>query len=226
MIINTDLSRLFNIDLEGKSIGAVSYVQRCSPYYQQYAKSLRGDKWQTYFNAGVLLFDIEKTVKENITDRSLEYLFSHKNDKGEFFEDQDALNAVCLDNVKLLDRRWLILVRVKKMPPQLDNSFILHYNQKPWYSYVPADDIWWNFAARTPFYRRIIEKNRQSIIHHKIKVQTAYLLISLLRLLHLDNWAKRYIPMLTLPMLFERVSALKNMAAFEHLMNPVDASVK
>ncbi|MDR2107327.1 MAG: hypothetical protein LBO73_02310 [Holosporaceae bacterium] len=100
-----DVAELFDTDLKGKSIGA---ARDCAVYCKaltERAKSLKGAEWQKYLNSGVLLFDIQKTLKQDLTGKLLSYLSSCKNNIGFFFEYQDALNAVCGDDVQLIDKR-------------------------------------------------------------------------------------------------------------------------
>ncbi|MDR0580573.1 MAG: glycosyltransferase family 8 protein [Holosporaceae bacterium] len=179
MIINADIEKLFSVDLEGKTIGAVSYVTQCSPSFQKNAKKIRGNKWLSYFYPGVMVFDIKKAIDKNITNRSLEFLETIQNSKEKFSEDQDALNAAC-DDVKLLDGKWLLLVGdVKRPSKRLEDNYIVHYCHKPWREYVNLDEAWWNCAAQTPFYRDILLRNWRLIIKKMMDIQTSYFYMSL-----------------------------------------------
>ena len=182
MIINADIEKLFSVDLEGKTIGAVSYVTRCSQSFQKNAKAIRGDKWLSYFFPGVMAFDIKKAIAKNITNRSLEFLAT-KSSKERFCEDQDALNAAC-DDVKLLDERWLLLVGSTKRPSErLKDNYIVHYCNKPWRESTSLDDVWWNCAAQTPFYRDILLHNWKLIIGKMVDIEISYFLSYVFRIL-------------------------------------------
>jgi lipopolysaccharide biosynthesis glycosyltransferase len=216
MIINADIEKLFSVDLEGKTIGAISYGTQCSQGFQQNAKKIKGDKWLSYFFSGVMVFDIKKAMDENITNRSLEFLATIQNSKEKFFEDQDALNAAC-DNVKLLDKRWLLLVGDEKRPSKrLEDNYIVHYCSKPWYEYAHLDNVWWDCAAQTPFYRDILLRNWRLIIKKMMDIQTSYFYMSLGHW-----WFSTFLPKYEkqLPIASHKQKLLDSleMAAYKHL---------
>jgi lipopolysaccharide biosynthesis glycosyltransferase len=95
------------MNLEGKSLGAIRDSSNLPILYSKHVEYIK-EKWKKkeYFNAGVLLFDIEKAIKICLTTRCLDYLSAQSADQKEFFEDQDALNVVCHDDVKLIDDMW------------------------------------------------------------------------------------------------------------------------
>jgi lipopolysaccharide biosynthesis glycosyltransferase len=159
LVALTDVAKLFDTDLKGKSIGAVrdSGIVNWKSVAER-AKLLKGAEWQKYFNSGVLLFDIQKTLKRDLIGKLLSYLSSCKNNTGIFFEDQDALNAVCGDDVQLIDERWNVLsyCSAKDMIPAKD-ILIMHYvGCKPWKENLKLDDLWWKYAEKTPYYRRLV----------------------------------------------------------------------
>jgi lipopolysaccharide biosynthesis glycosyltransferase len=175
LIALADIAELFDTDLKGNSIGAVrDYVVSV-----EYAQSVRGNKWREYFNSGVLLFDVKKAMKEDIGNRCLEYLFSRKNDAGAFAEDQDALNAVCISNLKLMEYKWnaQAFYPEENLIPGKD-ILIMHYAcPKPWKYNIGFGDLWWKYAEKTPYYRRLVlEKYLIHIPAKAIKYCYLYLL--------------------------------------------------
>ncbi|MDR2645993.1 MAG: glycosyltransferase family 8 protein [Holosporaceae bacterium] len=222
IIINSDISELFNVDMNGKSVGAVKDRSMCTNS-RKYVKRIKGKKNGDYFNAGVMLFNIDKTARENITDKCLEYLFSRKDGKDEFLEDQDALNAVCIDNVKLIDGRWNVLMYgyylgMNKGSHNIINFYIVHYfsSKKPWMCSTPLDAIWWRYAARTSFYHDILARNRNLIIFHIIRIRVVYFLVALLQWLHMDDLIWKTAK-LRLSLIARTMEIMKDMAAFKHL---------
>jgi lipopolysaccharide biosynthesis glycosyltransferase len=218
MIINADVEKLFSVDLEGKAIGAVSYVTQCSQSFQQNAKAIRGDKWLSYFYPGVMVFDIKKAIDENITNRSLEFLATIQNSKDKFSEDQDALNAACRD-VKLLDKKWLLLVgRIKYPSKRLEDSYIVHYCHKPWRGSTHLDDVWWNYAARMPFYWRILANNWRLIIGKMAAIQISYFFVSFEYW-----WFRKFLPEYEKELHIASHKKIlldsRQMAAYKHLKN-------
>ncbi|MDR2106932.1 MAG: glycosyltransferase family 8 protein [Holosporaceae bacterium] len=184
LLVLADVAKLFDTDLEGKSIGAIGD----GGFPVKHMQLIRGDKWREYFNSGVLLFDVKKAMKEDIGNRCLEYLFSHKNDDGKFFEDQDVLNAVCTDNLKLMDWKWNFqaFFPEENLIPGKD-VLIRHYvGPKPWKHNIGFGDLWWKYAEKTPFCKQIISQNRLSIMYYMIFNYVNCAVISICRLLHLE----------------------------------------
>jgi lipopolysaccharide biosynthesis glycosyltransferase len=60
LAVLADVAELFNGDLGGKSLGAVRDFS-AGNWEHLSAKFLLGDRWQEYFNSGVMVFDILKT---------------------------------------------------------------------------------------------------------------------------------------------------------------------
>ncbi|MDR1560762.1 MAG: hypothetical protein LBS23_00170, partial [Holosporaceae bacterium] len=183
------------------------------------AKRVKKDRWREYFGSGVMLFDIEKARKENLTDKSCRYLFTQENYKnlykGLFFEDQDALNAVCIDNVKLLDEKWNSVVRIVILFP-LKIDCVIHYAgpDKPWNSTIYLADLWWEYAEKTPFYSDIIIENMRTIVFHKIFVWSSYFCAILIDWLHLGRFVQNFPIILTY---LNFVVKKEKMAAYKHL---------
>jgi lipopolysaccharide biosynthesis glycosyltransferase len=158
--VRADIAELYNVELEGKSIGAV-----LDPVIREnnseYAKKLLGDSGNEYFNSGVLVFNMEKLLKNNFFGRCIEYL---KANSEPCFHDQDTLNAVCVGDAQFIDERWNVLSMYWQYAEEKTKSaFVVHYigDTKPWNnSTLNAADIWWSYAIKTPFYEKIIEKNK------------------------------------------------------------------
>lgn len=92
-----------------------------------------------YFNAGVLMFNVEKWRKDSISERVFEYL--RKNNNILQFEDQEALNAVLHDDWIEMSTRWNQQIIPRSLRrgsgvalPNLIEGGILHFitSEKPW----------------------------------------------------------------------------------------------
>lgn len=163
-----DISKLYDIDLEGMAVGAceavslraISVIKKavffdgkpCNVDY--YRKNMLGLKNpESYFNAGMLVLDLEKC--RGITDdmRAVEVLTAHKM----HYNDQDCLNIIFEDNVKLIDVYWNYTTAIPKGAQNPDKRIserytellrneygIVHYigSQKPWNSDVPLGEIY------------------------------------------------------------------------------------
>jgi lipopolysaccharide biosynthesis glycosyltransferase len=209
IVINADVAKLYNMDLEGKSLGVVRDFE-IPIHLTKHAEYIKGKgREKEYFNAGVLLFDIEKNFKNHLTTQCLEYIFSKKNDQKEFFEDQDALNVVCCNDVKFIDDEWNF------SPDSSDLATgkcakIIHFmgsRQKPWRMFTSLGDCWWHYAEKTSFYRDIMTHNKISI--RKINIRVAYYFTALL------IWLYRNTPLESLALwMFESITELPSLAIF------------
>jgi lipopolysaccharide biosynthesis glycosyltransferase len=92
-----------------------------------------------YFNAGVLLINLEKWKKANVLEKSIKYLKDYP-EKIKLV-DQDALNAVLIDNWQKLPNKYNVTfydvpenIQRKQINAFLKDKIIIHYStqNKPW----------------------------------------------------------------------------------------------
>ena len=181
LILNDDIRNLYNENIENYYAGVVhdsvveslldskykieQYNMSIQEYYQN---KLHGNNFN-YFNAGVMLLNLDKIRKDNITEKLWDFVISESPLE---YQDQDALNAVIGNNVKYIDYKWNVL-KEKKFYVQNNNKklrkylkhvylnpSIFHYvgSDKPW-SFIQGKDykyshinLWWNCYKLTPFY--------------------------------------------------------------------------
>lgn len=146
MIILKDISPLWDIDLEGCGVGAVP--DRSEDIWVEYwsalcCRRLQVDPDIPYFNAGLLLMNLDVWRKQNIADAC--FRFMQKNPEQVVFDDQDALNFVLQNNWKPLDLKWNVTTvcyqdevqkRIVGKPAasQVKDPCIVHFTnkEKPW----------------------------------------------------------------------------------------------
>lgn len=177
LIVEDDLGKLFACDLKNCSLGAVVdpgikklvnedaatpnwYKERT---LQKYISDYLKVDPSRYFNAGVLLMDIEKIKKYKLD----EEIFNVANKYSPFiYHDQDILNKVFADNVLPLDPRW------NSFPFYRSGTFkdaesdvlyqkcntepkIIHYagKSKPWRPQEMGQrfSTWWIYYMNTSF---------------------------------------------------------------------------
>lgn len=171
IIILNDISILYNINIGNYIFGAslAFLVKGFADYVEEQLKvPLDG-----YFNAGVLLINIEKFSSQKIGKKGLDMLAKHS--MTYISQDQDVLNLLCRDNVKYIDGRWNVewqyltgqgdLVITSSRVNQKDlfkNPYIVHYTShiKPWnHPEIQKSEYFWQEAKETVFYEEIIFKN-------------------------------------------------------------------
>lgn len=180
IIINGDIAKLYNIDLQGKLLGAVRDIDFLGNLNvkhgkrMNYAKTvLKMQNLYDYFQAGVLVLNT-KAMREYYT---IEQWLAYASNDEFIYNDQDVLNAHCEGNVLYLPWEWNVVHdcggRVGNLFVQAPNDIydaymksrnnpkIIHYAgfQKPWTD--PDCDfasIYWKYARETPFYERLLKR--------------------------------------------------------------------
>jgi len=176
IIVNDDISQLFTIEISGYLIGAVrdsivtgamlSPIFNLREYFQNEHK-LKNP--YNYFQAGVMIMNLNEFRNQNIGLNMIEYANSHNC----YLVDQDVLNLFCEEKVKFIEQKWnlechSIACEVAKSAPLeiykefLDarkNPKIFHYagENKPWNSInLEYSEFFWEYARQTPWYELIL----------------------------------------------------------------------
>ena len=130
MIMLEDISKLWNADLGDNIVGAVQdqFIQVVTRWggISNY-EELGIPEDNKYFNAGLMILDIDKWKAADITNQVLECLSKHK--KHAVFQDQYGLNAVLALSWQELDPLWNRFAYSKEEKP-----FLIHFTgRKPIY---------------------------------------------------------------------------------------------
>jgi len=99
IIFRGPIKELFDINLDGKIIGAVEDVLSI---YSYMIENLGYSPTNYYFNSGVILIDVKSWINNNITKQCLDFI-RNNNVK---HPDQDALNAILNQQWLRLHHRW------------------------------------------------------------------------------------------------------------------------
>lgn len=136
----SDLSPLWNHDLCGKALAAVCdpAIPRCSSWRGVKGWRERGiPRTKAYFNAGVMLLDLDAWRDRRISERALSYL-REIGDRSEFFH-QEALNAVAWNDWDELPARWNLPSTAgrsfdRTSPDAVAEPALVHFSgrMKPW----------------------------------------------------------------------------------------------
>lgn len=164
MIINSDITDLYNVDIDGYPI-AMSLDEAF--FEDEKYQRLDYDKKYSYRNAGVALFNIKYWRENNIVEKCFEYI-SNNTDRITF-HDQDTLNALLHEKIKPLPIRYnlqtgfLFNAYKKNYKKEIGNIMdaitlptIIHYTGpgKPWFK-----------GSRHPFTKRFMHYKKISLWH-------------------------------------------------------------
>jgi lipopolysaccharide biosynthesis glycosyltransferase len=153
-LVLRDLGELWRLELRGRCVAAVN-----DAWFGSESEKANLPDVEEYFNAGVMLVDLNRWTTDKIGLKALQYLTDHPRTP---FADQDALNYA-------LDRNWIpisnewnfqghISIRIQSMP---NPPAIVHFVTvaKPWLrSYgTPNEALFDSFRRRTRFSRSSAE---------------------------------------------------------------------
>ncbi|MGL5578726.1 MAG: glycosyltransferase family 8 protein, partial [Fusobacteriaceae bacterium] len=151
MIVKQPLEELYNLELGEFSIGAVPDGN----WDQEQSKERLGlENGCVYFNAGIMLMDLEKLRENRIFDRVIEYCLNP--DRELKLNEQDALNIIFENNYKQLPIKWNYThCHSEEQSLQLKEIGVIHYTGsiKPWdcRSLSPFRKEYWKYLEKTPW---------------------------------------------------------------------------
>ena len=153
IVILDDIANLYNIDMGDNLVAGVpDDVIQTFEVFQTYVEKVVGvADYRNYFNAGILLMNLDELRKFNFQEK---FLYSLDKIKFSVAQDQDYLNRLCKGRVKIIDKVW------NKMPIAQDNVDVntlklIHYNlaYKPWhFEDILYKEIFWKYAEKTEFF--------------------------------------------------------------------------
>ena len=170
IVLLADVADLYNIDMgdnlvAGVPDGAVQNIE----IFQEYVEKVIGvSNYKNYFNAGILLMNLEELRKFKFQDK---FLYLLETVKYTVAQDQDYLNRLCKGRVTILKKDW------NKMPipgDEIDEKDIklVHYNlgYKPWhFEDILYKEYFWKYAEKTEFLDKIQEIKQNYTEEDKIK---------------------------------------------------------
>jgi lipopolysaccharide biosynthesis glycosyltransferase len=130
-----------------------------------------------YFNAGVLVIDLEKVAQLGILGRAMRFMFDNEGKLP--YLDQDALNWAFWGAWRPLPPAWnvqyhmaLASVDERRATVARDKGShlaLVHFtgSQKPWRldAYHPWAWVYWDILRHTPFMREVVERNGITWLH-------------------------------------------------------------
>ena len=172
MIALTDVAELYHTELGESYIAACRDLGGLMYYYggdqrlkRNQEETLKLERPNDYFNAGMLLFNLSALRQAHSTQK----LLSVATERNWMYHDQDVLNVLCEHRKVLLPAVWNAVCpeTLVKLPAGLQEEFeisqaapkIVHFagNRKPWQDFgVPHCEDFWRYAAQTPFIQEIV----------------------------------------------------------------------
>jgi lipopolysaccharide biosynthesis glycosyltransferase len=181
LIVTESLRALWETDLEGGYVAAVTNVL---PRHYADALAAAGFDCSTYFNAGVLLMDLERMRKDRCVEAMVDYGVSNADRL--VLRDQDALNAVLGRRRLALDPRWNCMnsffvyswsadvFDTDALEAAKRNPAIRHFEgpgiNKPWHrgSESPMRELYFEHRRQTPWPEVQLEGARPGSIVRRV----------------------------------------------------------
>ena len=152
IVVLGDISELYNINMGDNLIAAApDDVIQNTKVFQEYAEKVVGvADYRNYFNAGVLLMNLDELRKFDFLDK---FLYLLETVKFSVAQDQDYLNRLCKGRTKIISIAW------DRMPMPTDKILddeikLIHYNlaYKPWhFDNVLYKEHFWKYAEKTEY---------------------------------------------------------------------------
>lgn len=156
-LVLDDICKLFDTPMKGESLLAVQdpLIRKVSsPFGVQNWREFGLSPADPYFNAGVLLVDVDNWRADDIAGRALTHVL--ENGKRVLFFDQEALNVALTGKWDKLDDRWNYSANAqhaKNQSPEHDTLSIVHFSGglKPWvYADLGAlQDLYFQYIDQT-----------------------------------------------------------------------------
>lgn len=158
VVVLGDISKLYNVELGNNLVvAAPDDVIQTNKVFQEYAEKVVGvADYRNYFNAGILLMNLDEFRKFKFQEK---FLYLLETIKFTVAQDQDYLNRLSKGKVKLIDKTW------DRMPIAVDDVKeedikIIHYNlaYKPWhFEDILYKEYFWDYAQKTEFFNDIVK---------------------------------------------------------------------
>lgn len=159
LIVMDDLTKLWNIDINETYLAAVPEGDQKNPLI--YRDKIDMPPEALYFNAGVLIINLEKWRRENISKKLFDYI--RENPHKITWWDQDALNAFFYNSFIPLDSRWNFIPEYREatntscLDFDRQDTGIVHFVGclKPWHyaSMHPLKSEYYTYLKKTPWKR-------------------------------------------------------------------------
>ena len=182
MIIDKSLSELYHTDFEGANFCACKDMTVDFPTGDSRDKIFKDHiaNGFTYFNAGMMLWNIENLRGEYSFKKYME--LAKALDYQMLAPDQDLLNYMHVGQIKFVDEysydlfsRMAYNNGVHYEDVKRETAIIHFAGMKPWegrYIHYDIEKLWWYYAKETPFYHDLLEEFVQDCISSSLIYDT------------------------------------------------------
>lgn len=161
IVVTGNIRPLWDTPLDGVGVAAVEDMGCQEPARYEVLQYPMED---SYFNAGVLLINLEYWRKHDVAQACIDYF--HRYPERILFNDQDLLNSILHGHKRLVDLKWNVQDAFYRNPRQMDRAWqekftqvllhpiILHFtNRKPWEydSQHPLREVYFKYQDLTPW---------------------------------------------------------------------------
>lgn len=156
IVILKDIAELYNTDIGNNLVAGVpDGAVQTIPIFQEYVEKVVGvADYKNYFNAGVLVMNLDELRKFNFQQK---FLYLLETVKFSVAQDQDYLNRLCKGRVKIEKTGWDTMP-IPELNIKEEDIKLIHYNlnHKPWhFDNILYKDYFWKYAQKTEFYEEI-----------------------------------------------------------------------
>lgn len=158
IVVLGDIAELYNKEIGNNLVAAApDDIIQNNPVFREYAELVVGvSSYKKYFNAGILLMNLDEMRKFDFQNK---FLYLLETIKFAVAQDQDYLNRLCKGRTKIIEKIW------DRMPIPTDSIEekdlkIIHYNliYKPWHvEDTLYKEYFWRYAEKTEFYDEIVK---------------------------------------------------------------------
>ncbi len=151
LVVNGNLQNLWNTNINDFYCAGIDDINFNTKDYKQ---TIDLDTEDTYINAGVILFNLEKIRKNNITKQ---YFLNNEKYKDKIkYQDQDIINITLKKQIKKIDYIFNFTSKTRKIYKNLTkNAIIIHYvgPRKPWkvFSLNTLKILYYYYLSLSPY---------------------------------------------------------------------------
>ena len=158
IVVLGDIAELYNQNIGSNLVAAApDDVIQTTKVFQEYAEKVVGvADYRNYFNAGILLMNLDEFRKFHFQEK---FLYLLETIKFTVAQDQDYLNRLCKGKVKIISKMW-DRMPITKDDVKEEDIKLIHYNlaYKPWhFDNILYKDYFWEYAKKTEYYDVINE---------------------------------------------------------------------